>query len=190
LIGAIALAAFLSLLVENTEFGDAHPGIFRWINLAVWSVFVADVLLRLNGSEDKTDLLRRCWLDFIVFVPLVQYLPGTDQPAAFTVIRQVVIVVMLVSRVRRTRGLLQLLELKPAQLMLAGFLGAIGVGSILLMLPTATASGERLPMIDAIFTATSAVCVTGLIVRDTATYFSTFGQVVIVSLIQVGGLVP
>ncbi|MEA3365345.1 MAG: TrkH family potassium uptake protein, partial [Candidatus Hydrogenedentes bacterium] len=71
---------------------------------------------------------------------------------------------------------------------LSGFLGTIGVGSVLLMLPAATTSGERLPLVDAIFTATSAVCVTGLIVEDTATYFSTFGQLIILSLIQIGGL--
>jgi trk system potassium uptake protein len=187
-IGAIALAAFLTLLAENTDFGDANPRFFRAVNFGVWSVFAADVLLRLFRSDNKRAFLRRHWLEFIVFIPLVQYLPGTHQPGVFTVVRQVVIVVMLVSRVRRSRGLLQLLELKPAQLMLAGFLGAIGAGSILLMLPAATATGERLPLIDAIFTATSAVCVTGLIVQDTATCFSTFGQVVIASLIQVGGL--
>lgn len=187
-IGAIAMAAFASLLAENTAFGDAHPRLFGLVNLGVWSVFIADVVLRFVRSDNKTAYLRRRWLDFIVFIPLVQYLPGADQPGVFTIVRQVVIVVTLVSRVRRSRSLLQLLELKPAQLMLAGFLGAIGTGTVLLMLPAATTAGERLPLIDAVFTATSAVCVTGLIVQDTATYFSTFGQVVIAGLIQLGGL--
>lgn len=62
------------------------------------------------------------------------------------------------------------------------------VGALLLMLPAATRSGEGTPFLDALFTSTSAVCVTGLIVHDTATYWSTFGQVVIISLIQIGGM--
>jgi trk system potassium uptake protein len=63
----------------------------------------------------------------------------------------------------------------------------ISIGTVLLMLPIATASGEPTRFIDALFTATSAACVTGLVVLDTATYWSPFGQVVIMLLIQGGG---
>lgn len=187
-IGVVAVVAFLLLLAENTPFGDAHPRMFRTVNLAVWLVFAGEVLVRLFTSDDKAVHLRRYWLDFIVFIPLIQYVPGAYEPNVSTIVRQVVIMVMLVSRIRRARSLMQLLRLRPAQLMLSGFLGTIGVGSVLLMLPSATTSGERLPFVDALFTATSAVCVTGLIVEDTATYFSTFGQLIILALIQVGGL--
>ncbi len=69
-----------------------------------------------------------------------------------------------------------------------GFAGAVAAGSLLLSLPVAQSEGSRAPLLDAIFTATSAVCVTGLIVVDTETYWSTFGQVVILILIQLGGL--
>ena len=79
-------------------------------------------------------------------------------------------------------------ELRPVQVILLGFLITIFAGSILLALPIATQSGQATPYIDALFTATSAVCVTGLTIADTGTYFSTFGQVVIISLIQIGGL--
>lgn len=64
---------------------------------------------------------------------------------------------------------------------------AILVGSVLLMLPVARASGESAPFLVALFTSTSAVCVTGLVVVDTPSYWSTFGEVVILGLIQVGG---
>ncbi len=187
-IGSVALAAFLLLLVENTALGVAYARVFRVVNFAVWLLFIAEVLFRFFRSEGKAAYFRQYWLDFIVFIPLIQYIPGADEPNVFTIVRQVVIVVTLVSRIRRAKGLLQLLRLRPAQLMLSGFLGAIGAGSVLLMLPVATTSGERLPLVDALFTATSAVCVTGLIVEDTATHFSVFGQVVIIALIQVGGL--
>ena len=78
--------------------------------------------------------------------------------------------------------------LTPYQILVLGFAGLILCGSLLLMLPIAAASGVGLSFIDALFTATSAVCVTGLIVVDTGTYFSLFGQLVIISLIQAGGL--
>jgi len=75
----------------------------------------------------------------------------------------------------------------PAKLVLMSYLSIIGAGSFLLLLPVATVSG-KIAFIDALFTATSAVCVTGLTVVDTGTYFSLFGQLVILILIQLGGL--
>lgn len=78
-------------------------------------------------------------------------------------------------------------KLSPATLVLASFSLTILVGSILLSLPFST-SGGSISWIDALFTATSAVCVTGLIVVDTGTYFTAIGQGVILCLIQVGGI--
>ena len=69
-----------------------------------------------------------------------------------------------------------------------GFLGLILTGSVLLTLPIASATGQRVPWFDALFTSTSAVCVTGLVVRDTGTAYSTFGHVVLMGLIESGGL--
>lgn len=76
--------------------------------------------------------------------------------------------------------------LNPAQLFILSFLVIILAGSLLLMLPRATHHG--ISFIDALFTSTSAVCVTGLIVVDTATYFTKLGQTIILILIQIGGL--
>ena len=74
------------------------------------------------------------------------------------------------------------------QIIIAGFLFVILTGSILLMLPVSTRNGEWTPFLEALFTATSATCVTGLVVHDTATYWSSFGQAVILLLIQIGGM--
>ncbi len=76
--------------------------------------------------------------------------------------------------------------LNPAQLFILSFLGIILMGALLLMLPKATYDG--LGFLNALFTSTSAVCVTGLIVVDTGTYFTPFGQNIILVLIQLGGL--
>ena len=74
------------------------------------------------------------------------------------------------------------------QIIILGFSGVIYIGTLLLMLPFATQEGVNTPFIDALFTATSAVCVTGLVLHDTATYWSVFGQAVILALIQIGGM--
>lgn len=79
-------------------------------------------------------------------------------------------------------------KLTPYQILAAGFAGLILAGAILLALPAASATGEPVPFIDALFTSTSAVCVTGLVVVDTGTRYSLFGQIVIILLIQAGGL--
>lgn len=187
-IGGVALIAFLFLIVENTAFGDAHASVFRVANLVVLVVFASDVACRFLVSKDKKQHLRAKWFDLIVFVPLTQYIPALRGPNLFVIIRQIAIVVMLISRSRRAGKLVALLSMRPAQLMVIGFLGALGIGTVLLMLPIATCSGARMALVDAAFTATSAVCVTGLAVQDTATYFSRFGQLVILALIQAGGL--
>ena len=79
-------------------------------------------------------------------------------------------------------------KLSSSQIILFGFAGVILVGTLLLLLPFATNSGQSASFWDALFTSTSAVCVTGLIVQDTATYWSGFGQTVILLLIQIGGM--
>ena len=78
--------------------------------------------------------------------------------------------------------------LDPARVLVLGFLLMIAVGTAVLMLPVSAASGRAAPPLTALFTATSAVCVTGLVVEDTLTYWSTFGHAVILVLIQVGGI--
>ena len=79
-------------------------------------------------------------------------------------------------------------SLSTTQIILLSFLLAILAGSLLLSLPVAAADGQRVPYIDALFTATTATCVTGLVTVTTATTWSLFGQVVILVLIQIGGL--
>lgn len=78
--------------------------------------------------------------------------------------------------------------LTPARILAAGFAMLILLGGFLLSLPVASNSGEGLNFLDALFTATSAACVTGLVVVDTRTQFNLFGQLVILALIQTGGL--
>lgn len=75
----------------------------------------------------------------------------------------------------------------PAQFVVVAFAAAVALGALLLALPVARAGGGSAPLLVALFTATSAVCVTGLVVVDTPSYWSAFGELVILLLIQVGG---
>ncbi|MCE5170104.1 TrkH family potassium uptake protein [Paenibacillus profundus] len=82
----------------------------------------------------------------------------------------------------------RILHLTPSRILVVGFALIILLGAFLLMLPISNSNGQPLSFVDAFFTATSATCVTGLVVVDTGTSFTVFGQVVIMLLIQVGGL--
>lgn len=79
-------------------------------------------------------------------------------------------------------------RLSPNRIIALGFLGIILAGALLLMLPAANRDGRGLSFLDSLFTAASATCVTGLVVADTYTQFTFFGQLVLLALIQVGGL--
>ena len=78
--------------------------------------------------------------------------------------------------------------LSSFQIIILGFAGVILLGAFLLMLPISSVSGQATPFHESLFTATSAVCVTGLVVQSTGCYWSWFGQAVILVLIQIGGL--
>ena len=80
------------------------------------------------------------------------------------------------------------IHIRPTQVIVLGFACLVLFGAILLNLPFASRSGKSIGFIGALFTATSATCVTGLVVVDTATYWSAFGKGVILLLIQIGGL--
>ncbi len=77
---------------------------------------------------------------------------------------------------------------KPPLILCMSFLAVILAGAMLLNLPIASKNNESIGFINALFTSTSATCVTGLIVVNTAEFFSTFGKIVILTLIQIGGL--
>ena len=80
------------------------------------------------------------------------------------------------------------LRLSAPQIVVLGFAGLILLGALLLMLPISSASGEATSFVDAFFTSTTSVCVTGLVVQDTGSYWSDFGHVIILLLVQIGGL--
>lgn len=188
LIGPVALLGFALLLLEQTDLLRSYPLLVRRINLSILGLFALDIILNWLASREGWRYLRIHGFDLIVFVPLIQFLFDQQNSTVSVILRQTAILAMLISRTRRVHKFITLLSLKPAQLMLMSFAGVIGIGTVLLLMPAATAPGAHTDLAGAVFTATSATCVTGLIVYDTATHFTLFGQMVILALIQVGGL--
>jgi trk system potassium uptake protein len=110
--------------------------------------------------------------------PLEQDWPRRRRPILHGVAR------VLPRRRSPDEGLLR----KPAAAVVAGFAAAVAVGTVVLALPVATEAGTPAGLVTALFTAVSAVCVTGLVVVDTPTYWSGFGELAILGMIQVGGI--
>ncbi|RNC62944.1 MAG: Ktr system potassium uptake protein B [Candidatus Dichloromethanomonas elyunquensis] len=96
--------------------------------------------------------------------------------------------ILLNSQKANSRSLLMTSSMSPARILAIGFALLILLGGALLSLPIATENYSGTPYLDAVFTATSALCVTGLVVVDTADHYSFFGEIVILCLIQIGGL--
>lgn len=101
---------------------------------------------------------------------------------------QVYILVIVANQITRTSGRLPKLKMHPAGIFMMSFLVLIAIGTALLMMPEMTTINGTMPFLDALFTSTSATCVTGLIVVDTATYFTFKGHLVILVLVKLGGL--
>jgi len=119
--------------------------------------------------------------------------PDTS-PTLDLVYRQYAVAFLVVAGLRivvgefPVRRVLHRLELQPAQTVAVGFVGAILAGTLALSLPLAVERIEEVSLLDALFTAASAVTVTGLIVYDPGTFHTPFGQVVLLALIQLGGI--
>ncbi len=142
--------------------------------LIVVVVYLVYLLIRSSGAGDE-GVMAGVWV------------AGDSDTSEAMLGGQLFIAANLIIRFVRGNRTLASLSERPVRFILISFLAVIGVGTLLLSLPRATVSGFIHP-IDALFTATSATCVTGLIVVDTGGYFTRFGQSVILGLIQIGGL--
>ncbi|WNG41086.1 hypothetical protein F0U61_50840 [Archangium violaceum] len=135
-------------------------------------------------------LWRHRWPDLLFAVPATLSLGAGSPRGAATLVALRLLSRELIDLVawRPARPVLQALLQRPLPLLCLSFLLTIAVGTLGLMFPAATRDGTGAPFLVALFTATSASCVTGLAVVDTGSYFSSFGHWVILGLIQVGGL--
>jgi len=200
LIGVNALTAGVVVASFILLFGFDEPLLRAWIlytvQVALLCVFIGEKLIRLFNTTSKAEFGRANWFEIPLFLTLAVavigaghwFAPTSDEAA---IVRHfavgIYLVLQVVAKLCRTSVNLAASGKNPTRTLIASFLVLIISGAVLLILPRASA-GENLSFVDALFTATSATCVTGLIVKDTGRDFSLMGQVVILALIQLGGL--
>ncbi len=201
----VALLAFAALVLQYGFYltSEVH-NIVSYSYVIIFGLFIYYQLGRIYYSDDRIKYIKSRWFDFLLLLLiLIQTIIFIITPAALTkvagyfqitdlnlfyiIVLQIYIVVSLSIKAVRFSHAVAEFKIQPAKLFLISFFLLILLGSALLMLPKATVSGS-ISYIDALFTSTSAVCVTGLIVVDTATYFTQFGQIIILCLFQIGGL--
>lgn len=171
------------------------------IDYVVVALISLEVISQYRRAPYKRVFLRRNILSFcftvfylLLFVynqvaALVQAQSALETlPQTIVILRNILILLRVFSRLKRLSSFLEEIAAHPAQTILLSFLVVILAGALLLVMPFASAEDKSLSILDALFTATSAVCVTGLIVVDTATAFSITGKLIILALIQIGGL--
>jgi len=162
-------------------------------------IYLAGILLPISIPSIKDRLSEEKWLFLFSFLYIIALLflvislVTTDvfsSASAFRTAVRISIMYSILCSIRVTLasfGSWALKHLSPAAILPVSFAIVIAFGTVMLMMPASTPDGH-IGFVDAAFTSTSATCVTGLIVRDTATEFTIFGQIIILILIQVGGL--
>ena len=195
LLPIIVLAAGSLVLEYGFRVTPEGKEVLHWIETVALVGLLLDPLARVALARDRWALLRFRWFEvalavaFVAFVAVMYFAEVAEADAWMLRAVHVAIVLGLAARMVEFHQFLATLQVRPALLMVGSFLTLISIGTGLLLLPAATAPGEPATRFtDALFSATSAVCVTGLVVVDTGTHWSRFGQYVILVLIQLGGL--
>ncbi|UCE48698.1 MAG: hypothetical protein JSW47_00845 [Phycisphaerales bacterium] len=196
LAGALVVASFVLL------FGFYEPLLPAWIlftvQVVLLCIFVTEKIIRLFNAVSKVEFWRANWFEVPLLLGLgvaafgsgYWFVPTSEEAG---IVRHfavgIYLVLQVVAKLCRTSINLAASGKNPTRTLVLSFLVLIVSGAGLLMLPTASAKGkDSLGLVDALFTATSATCVTGLVVKDTGQDFSLIGQVIILTLIQLGGL--
>lgn len=193
------ISHLIILILMIIIFGISAKTFFNMVDIAFLASYTLYMLIYIAKKPRNIRNIYRIALFFIyiwlIFLN-VNVLPGFAESGIFhygiyiliLVIRFACVITALLFN-RKGRELIGgSLKLQPAQSFVIGFLLLILTGALILTLPVSVSDGEDTDFINALFTSTSAVCVTGLIVEDTGTYFSQFGQIIILLLIQLGGL--
>ena len=202
LLSAVILAlASLGLLLWDVGFLHIEEErlLIRLWSTRLVALFLVHYFLRMVTSLHPIKYLRTHrfeWLLSLLILLELGYWLATGRgwittflsPGGYMFLVHLAMISFIFIEVSRQLQQVAALPIKPAQLVVFSFLLLILMGTGLLMLPRATVQEGSMPFLDALFTATSAVCVTGLIVVDTATYFTHTGHWIILLLIQLGGI--
>lgn len=180
----LTISLLLNVVVLGYRIGDQVPARLTCLIVGVGALGLsAPFLLRTTRRRPAGPILA---LALLLAAAATAGRP--DLSLSLLAAGQAAVLALLWAHTRLFGEFLDLFYSRPAYLLLTSFLLLIAIGTLFLSFPAASATGRPLAPVDALFTATSAACVTGLIVLDTGHDFSTFGHVVILVLIQAGGL--
>lgn len=204
------ITALFSAGLIVSYYGYSHSaeqaGVMLTLIKSCFGVFITNYLLRLFYTTDRLSFLKRNWIEsvmmalliydalslFVFNVPLLEryfYSIGVaDYKPIYIFFIQAYILVLAAMELTKYSSQILQLKLKPATLFVLFFMGVIALGTFLLMMPEMTTQAGSMNWLNALFTSASATCVTGLIVVDTATFFTFKGHFVILMLMQVGGI--
>jgi len=187
---AVTLVGVGAVLAQvGAHVPPAHTTGLRAVVWVLLGCFMAEQALRLWLSANRRQALGNQLFDLVVigfFLPACLLFGARTGPGSWLI--WFWLSGHLLQRAVMLQRVLAHLRFRPAHILVGSYLLIIATGVALLYSPRATARGSFPSIEDGIFTATSAVCVTGLIVQDTGSYWSPFGQMVILVLIQIGGL--
>ena len=185
-------ASFIALFGFDTPLLQAR--ILYAVQVALLGIFIVEKIIRLFNAVSKAEFLRVNWFEILLLLALGAAILGAgrwfykNEPELVRHLAVgIYLVLQVVIKLCRTSVNMAATGKSPTRTLIASFLVLITFGAGLLCLPKAS-TDERASFVDALFTATSATCVTGLIVRDTGKDFSLMGQLIILTLIQLGGL--
>lgn len=203
----LMMLALVSLVGSvGFKLSPKYERIVEYLDAFIVIGFSALFLSRMLFTSQRKDLIKSHILEAILFGLLLfvtaLYVLGLDSIVIFLghllgvnnafpaliALTKIYLVLLVVAKFIQATPILLSLQRHPAQIIVGSFLTIILIGAFLLMMPRATVDGQGLSFINALFTSTSAVCVTGLIVVDTATKFTVLGQVIIMILIELGGI--
>ena len=205
---AAGVAALAGLIAEYGFYlSYADEARLQRFDLLILFVFILHYFLKVAFVKDRLLYLKQHWFQAVLVVIILSETAFIINTLGFSLVKrfffdinvraitkitiiwaQILIVLSLIhGSVAYNRKIVSL-KFHPAQLLLFSFVFVILTGSALLSLPRAVAPGETLSYLDALFTSTSATCVTGLVVVNTGTHFSFIGQLIILFLIQIGAL--
>lgn len=203
----LTLMALASLVAsEGFVLEDPWRTWNNYLDFAIVIGFLSTYLGRFLLTSSKMKLLRSRLIETVLFILFVIFglAFGIGRESFITnlenllridnllplllLVTKIYLIVLVTVKFIRAAPILISLRQHPAKVVSGSFITVILAGALLLMTPNATVDGNGLGFIDAVFTSTSALCVTGLSVVDTATHLSRYGQIIILILIQVGGL--
>jgi len=208
ILALLSLAAISSLVLQYGFYlTDSVSAILNRVDLLILQFYFWQFIFKLLFSRSKISFLKRHWFEAALAVLIIseiaiiiglkginvikKYFLDINITAVtniYVVFAQILIILSIITEGIHYNTRLASLKFHPAQTMILSYLVLIFSGTVLLMLPKATPSNVSISFIDALFTATSAACVTGFNVIDTAGGFTMTGKLIIMFLFQIGGL--